>query len=66
MPAARANAIDFSVASPAGTKPAKTENMISAAATTTGAAWRKPVRIASRGAAPWLCASCIRDTRKIW
>ena len=47
---ASAKAIGLTVSSPCGTKPAKTENMIVAAATTTGAAWRKPVTIASRGA----------------
>ena len=66
MPAASANAIDLIVASPPGTKLAKTENMIAAAATTTGAASRNPVPIASSGAVPWLCASCMRETRKTW
>lgn len=66
MPTARAKAMDLMVASPAGTNPAKTENMIAAAATTTGAAWRNPVPMAARAGAPWLWASCIRETRKTW
>ena len=52
MPMAKANAMGLMVSLPWGTKPANTENMIVAAATTTGAAWRKPVMIGvTRGGA---------------
>jgi len=65
-PSASADAIGLIVASPGTTKPANTENMIAAAASTTGAACRNPVRIASIGGVPCACASWIRDTRKTW
>ena len=42
---ASANAIGLIVSLPSGTKPANTANMMVAAATTTGAACRKPVTI---------------------
>ena len=44
--------------------PAKTEIMISAAATTTRALPENPEITAGRGRSPCVCASLIRDTRK--
>ena len=53
MPEARASAIDLMIGSPAGTKAAKTENMMIAAAETTRADEAKPARMASLAEAPW-------------
>jgi len=61
-PIARPNAIGLMLPSPAGTKNANTENMISAAAMTTLAEWTKPSSIA-RSTLPWMYSSRIRLTR---
>ena len=47
-------------------KPAKTEIMMTAAATTTRAELRNPSTTAALVEAPWTWASRIRVTRKTW
>lgn len=66
MPSANASPIDLMIGSEDRTKPPKTEIMISAAAVTTRALWRKPSRTASTGAAPKVTSSRMRETRKTW
>ena len=61
-PMARPNAIGLIAPSPAGTKNANTENMISAAATTTFDECTKPSST-ERSTLPWTYSSRIRDTR---
>jgi hypothetical protein len=47
-------------------RPEKTATMMSAAAMTTRAEWRKPSRDGVALRAPWACSSCMRETRKAW
>ena len=62
-PTARAKAICLMELMPSGTKNANTENMITAAATTTGPDAAMPSRIASTGFLPCTYSSRIRETR---
>ena len=62
MPAAKARPIDLMIGSCGRMNPENTEIMMSPAAVTTRALCRKPSRTASRGVAPWLTSSCIRET----
>ena len=66
MPTANAKPIDLMIGSSGRMKPAKTLIMISAAAVTTRAEWRKPSRTASWALAPCAYSSCMRETRNTW
>ncbi len=65
-PTVRAMPMDPMIWSPLVANPTNTPDMMSAAATTTGAERRNPASTASFGLRPWACCSWIAETRNIW